>query len=245
MAFAAHGDRRRMLLSKKPAGSSTSITVDLWQTFEFDTISGANFDANDNTSTGSWSVTDTGAQLSTSSTGQKSFTSLINGSSDSGTRGMAKVYTSAATASPTFDIGSGNTKANVSHSFWFRYSGNPTINKRVSLLYGTSTECLRADFQYLTDTIGFNGGANSNGVALSENTFYRIEIDFTQNATCYGRVYSVMDAQVGDEFTATGANQAMRYWQIFGSAEAVDSGITLYWDNLIIDWTDATYPLGP
>lgn len=245
LAANAQERRRAVTVPLRASGGGSSITADFWQTFEFATVNGSNLDSNDGTSTGTWSVTDASGLLSTSTTGQQSFSSLINGLSDSGTRGLARSYSSTATATPTFDIGSGNTKANVSHSFWFRIEGNPTVNKRLSLLYGTSVECLRVDYQYSTDTVTFNGGANSNGVALSQSTFYRCEVQFNQNATCYGRVYSTVGAQVGNEFTVTGANQAWRYWQIYGGNELADAGITFYWDNVLFDWTDATYPLGP
>lgn len=246
VVFSATADRRRMLMSNRPAAAAAGITADLYQTFEVSSITGPNLDASDNTSTGSWSVTDGSALLSTSATAEQALLNPINGSLDTGhTNGMARSFSATATATPTFDIGAGNVKTAVSAGCWFRYSGNPTVNKRIMLLYGTSAELVRVDFQYATDTVTFNGAATSNAVALAENTTYWIGVNANKNGTSYLGVYSVIGAQIGNTVTVTAANQDWRYWQTFGSSEISDSGVTFYWDDLAINWSSPTFPFGP
>lgn len=50
---------------------------------------------------------------------------------------------------------------------------------------------------------------------------------------------------VGNEVSGTAGNEVIRY-VILGapSSESADNSIETYWDDLLVGWTDSTYPLG-
>jgi len=95
-----------------------------------------------------------------------------------------------------------------------------------------------------TKTVGFSGGSN-NGVALVTDTWYWITAKIVKNSTSYISVYDTTRTLVKTEVTGTAANQDTRFISLGrGLNETADNSILVYWDDLVLDWTDATYPLG-
>ena len=96
------------------------ITADLWQTFEFDTLSVANLEANDNCSEGSWTISNSASRVTITTAAEKQAPSPINGVNDVGTRGLG--YTNSGTAYQPgyvrYTFASGKSTG-LSWGFWF------------------------------------------------------------------------------------------------------------------------------
>ncbi len=230
------------------SNSRNNYVVNLWQTFEFTNPTIVNLEANDNNAVGAWLTNDASLLITTSTTGENGLLSLVNGSSDSGhTRGLSKSHTANDFSYVQFDLGAGNTKANISVGSWFKFVGpTPNVAKRIFTFDYASGTVLNVDMLGTTKCVGFTSGANSNGVALVSGNFYWITAQINQNATSYVRVYDSTGTIVGSESTRTAANQAVRYVSLGSTVtETADNSIVVYWDDLVIDWTTFTYPLGP
>lgn len=222
-----------------------NYVVDLWQTFEFTSPTTVNLDANDNTSIGSWSTNDVSLLIATSITGERALLGTVNGNSDSGhTRGLSKSHTANDTANVQFDLG-GSAVATLSAGVWFKFVGpTPNVNKTIFDFSNSGGEIIEVAMEGTSKMVGFSGGGN-NGVALVSGTFYWITAKITQNATSYVKVYDTTGAQVGTEVSATAGNQTIRYITLGDTLnETADNSIVTYWDDFLLDWTDATYPLG-
>lgn len=224
---------------------SVNTTADLWQTFEFTDPTVANLTANDNTSTGTWLTNDNTVLISTSTTGERALLGTVNGSADTGhTRGLLKSHTANDTANVQFDLG-GSAVATISAGVWFKFVGpTPNVNKTIFDFSNSGGEIIEVAMEGTTKMVGFSGGSN-NGVALVSGNFYWITAKVTQNATSYVRVYDTTGALVGTEVSATAGNQTIRYISLGDTLnETADNSILTYWDDFVLDWTDATYPLG-
>jgi hypothetical protein len=90
-----------------------------------------------------------------------------------------------------------------------------------------------------------NDGTYSDPINLTVNTWYWVTIKAVQNDTCYMRAYNEDHDQVGNEVTVTGEDKTCQYL-FFGNVTAPawdDTGLNIDWDDLVIDYTDATFPL--
>lgn len=236
---------QNLFLNPRPA-TTQDFTVDLHETFQFTDPTQANFEANDVPATVTWTTNDVaGILITTSTTAERATLSTFNGVADTGTRGLARSYASTSAAWPEYNIGSD--KTDVSFGFWFRYTGDPTADKRIfTTLNAGGSDVVILVYQRVTDTVTWLGGANSNGVALTTDTHYWITGDITRNATTTARIYNTSGTQVGTDFDVTAANNAIRRVELFNdAAQLADSGISIFLDDFVMDWTDATFPLGP
>ena len=59
------------------------------------------------------------------------------------------------------------------------------------------------------------------------------------------RVYDTSENLVGSEQTCTGKDNDWRYlnFGLLGNLDMSDTNVNFYWDAIVADWTDATYPL--
>ncbi len=231
------------------AGGSNFV-ADLWQNFEFDTpVNQAAWDtaleANDSSSL-LWSVSSDVTLLSTGTSGEQATVSTVNSTEDTGTRGVARVYTSSLVNNFEFNTGADKTEA--SFGMWFKYSGTTSLNKIFFRVFNAGGSGV-ADVRLLTSSkyiqIDSTTTAN-NGAALSADTFYWITLKAVRNGTSLLSVYDTSGSLVGSEASITSANNAIRRVSIFDyNPGGSDSGVTLYIDDVVYDGTDATYPLGP
>lgn len=224
---------------------SVNTTADLWQAFEFTDPTVANLDANDNTSTGTWLTNDNTVLMSISTSGERALTGTINGSSDTGhTRGLRKSHTANDTANVQFDLG-GSAVGTISAGTWWKFVGpTPGASKCILLFAYSGGTVAEVVMNITTKTVGFSGGSN-NGVALVTDTWYWITAKIVKNSTSYISVYDTTGTLVGTEVAGTAANQDTRFISLGrGLNETADNSILVYWDDLVLDWTDATYPLG-
>lgn len=230
---------------------NNNVTVDMWQTFEFTNPTTANLDANDNTSTGAWITNDSSLLISISTSGERALFGTINGSTDTGhTRGLLKSYTANDFAYVQYDLGAGNTKSTISVGAWVKYVGTTlNVDKTLFEVASASTVVasvvIRGNLIGPAKRVGFLNGTDTT-TALTSDVFYWVTAQITRNGTCYVKVYDTTGTLVGTEATVTGADQAIRYVSLGKiTSDTADNSVLVYWDDFVIDWTDATYPLGP
>lgn len=228
------------------------ITVDLWQDFEFATLNTTNLAANDHVTGGTWTITDPNSRLSTSTSAEKVSPGTFSGNSDaSGARGLR--YESPVDFQEgivTYEYAS--THATVSFGFWFKFPAE----------YVGSFEGGQPDIIYVENALGTNelyvklwddGSSHlvlftaeagySTNVNVSPDTWYWITVKYSTTHTM--RVYDEAGAQVGTEKTRTGSAQVSTQASLGNLIGDEGGGGPFDYDDWVMDWTDATFPLGP
>jgi hypothetical protein len=226
---------------------SASTTVNLWQDFEFDTVSDANLAANDHCADGTWVVTDAGGKLSTSTSGESATLTSINGSADSGTRGLAYDHTGGTAARATYTFASSKTSAAVSYGFWYK---SPPISSNVGdwalmssgSAAGSSTATLQIERESGTLHVRVFGSDVPAYTNITANTLYWMTIKIQRGATCSLSVYSAVGSLVATS-SCTG-NDVDQERFVLVTAQTRDISGTAYFDDLIVDWSTAAFPLG-
>jgi len=217
------------------SGTDPSFTYDVWVDFESNTdCTDAQIDATDHTAVGSWS--NTVGNLGCVSTAAKVHGDKgAAGAAAAGGVGRLKYILPAS-------IGA------ASLGFWFKsgsgYAGWGVANQ-IILVVILEDESLF----YLGE--GTNSGTNArelygtgaDAITISDSTWYWITVGCTQNDVCEWALYNTSDAQVG----ATQENAIGNYYidSIQIGSESGISATDLYYDDLVMDFTDATFPLGP
>ena len=84
---------------------------------------------------------------------------------------------------------------------------------------------------------------DSNVITVSDNTWYWVTFQWTSGGTCQLAVYTTAGAQVGSTLSATGAAGSVGKW--WWGTYGISSSTATYFDDIHIDTTDATFPLGP
>jgi hypothetical protein len=87
------GDKRGSSAPPRSSVQFTTTTFDMWQTFDFDTLSVANLDANDHSNEGAW-VVDNDGEASMSASGERAAPAAFNGQQDPGGYGPKYEYLS-------------------------------------------------------------------------------------------------------------------------------------------------------
>lgn len=231
------------VLSGKPP-STAVLTVDFWEDFEFATLNTASLAANDHNAGGTWSLTDASTLLSTHASGQKATISTINGSATTGSYGLKRdgsASTAAAYAQYQFAIAPDTTA--VSYGFWY-YIPSSGGDYSAEIAYFYNVVGVRARNIAGVYSIRWD---DSTGIITvpAADAWYWVTAKVTRNATCYLRVYDSTGVQVGSETTFAGRNNSQAYLMIGNiNAATATTGIA-YWDNVVVDYTTATFPLGP
>lgn len=228
------------------------ITVDLWQDFDFTTLDTTNLGTNDHATGGTWTITDPNSRLSTSTSAEKISTGLISGNSDSGgTRGLR--YDSPA------DFNAGvvayeyaSTHTTISFGFWFRFpaeyvgtfeGGQPDI-LYVENALGTNELYVKLTDNNQGQLILFTAEAGgSTTIDVEPDTWYWITAKYSTTHSL--RVYDVDGTQVGAEKTRTGSAQASTIASLGNLIGDEGGGGPFDYDDWVMDWTSATFPLGP
>jgi hypothetical protein len=239
-----------------------NLVVDVWEDFDFTTLSVANLGADDHTSACTWTITDASSRFSMATNAERLLQGTINGLSDSGgTRGLSYDTNIADTTGLVTCAFSNRT--NVSFGFWwFAPSGiagsfgeHDIFAMETDL--GTDDPFLKyADQEQGTGTgvrlhifcplQGYTTGVRLDTVAL--DTFYWVTVIWTQN-TANGfkmRVYDVNGTLIGaEQLRNTPASDNLINMQIgtvIGGPQFVGS---LRYDDLLADWTNHVFPIGP
>lgn len=87
-----------------------------------------------------------------------------------------------------------------------------------------------------------NAVTDVTGPTLSENTWYRVEVDCSRNATSTLRVYSIGGSQVGSDVTLTAADVAFSYMML-GKQSASTGAASLWMENITYS-AAGTFPIG-
>lgn len=232
------------------------ITVNLWQDFNFDTLTVENLAANDHSTSGSWSIIDLNSRLSTNSAAEKVSSGTINGNLDqSGTHGM--VYESPAAFDPARIIYQFSTrKATASIGFWFKFpaeyvgsfeGGQPDILVVRNIL-GTNELYVKLTDNNAGNIYLFTVESNYSGnIPVDPDTWYWITVVYGPT-THRLRVYDEEGNQVGSEQTRPGAGAEFEEASTVSLGSLIGDnggGGPFYFDDLVMDWSDATFPLGP
>jgi hypothetical protein len=250
-ACMAAGYYRQMLMLPRAAGGTApaSITVDMWQDFEFDgSITAASLNSNDHTSAGSWSVSADQSPVWTTTSDEKTTTSSINSTADTGTRGMRRSFTNAATSYVQYNLPS--TKTNISVGFWWRAPDTPSWAGGNKIVYAYPVATVKFTQQgaasqpkILLAAGGTDGTVSS---ALTPNNWYWITAKFVRNGTCSCTVYDSAGAAIATQpGDVTGLNNAIENTLIGDNNAHIAANTFSSIDDVVVDYTDATYPLGP
>lgn len=236
----------------KPAvGGVGNIAADFWMTFESNSdCSAAQLDTSDGVAGANWDTTvDSEGRLNCTST-DADYTSpwTINSTADTGTKGLSVDLAGSAAARIVFYSPSQHNSTSV--GFWYR---TPTGfgNFDAQQFFSCSDQAVN-----YTAPLNFGGdgtstryinwaSGGSGGIAVSAGTWYYVTMQYVRNSTSSLSVYDTSGNQVGSTSTKSiGDFQIGRY--MWGSVVATTvSGAVAYFDNLCIDWTDATFPLKP
>ncbi len=225
-----------------------NISASFWLPFEFDTLTTANLEANDN-SGGTWVLNNTRNLLGISgSVAQFTNTGSVNYIFDPGTRGLAYNVNG---------LAGGGAASNM------RFAAPVGVNKFSMRFYyyapSINTYNYYGIFRGLNGSgFGFTGNgqvryfknpslAFENVPFTTENAWYRLEIYWERGVSEILSVYNTANQLVGTS-QGTGGTDGISFFEFF--YENSTNGPTgapsnAYMDNLIIDWRDAVFPLGP
>lgn len=232
----ARGFSTMLVGGAAPAGASMNA-VNMSRGFEVDPSS--------RTDSASWTITDTASLIDNLATAQK----------HSGTYSMSILGNSTTEATQRYDTGA--TRTPISISLWFyapsSSSGDDMIRAVQFGASSTGTLGCRVNWQKTSGAYRFVlSAAYDNGVATiftganrTANAWYRMEILFTQNGTTSVTIYDEANALLEQISAQRGLNNASRYLIIGKWSNATTGWGTLYYDELGIDYNDATTPLSP
>mgnify|MGYP000871473912 CR=1 FL=1 len=230
--------REGQVVASGGAPACTSITVDYWQDFELSAISTAQLEAHDNNACSScWTITDNGG-LSVSASGESTMDTCPGGSSDSGSNGLALLWSGRPDSSVTLNISTA--KANLSGGFWVKTVDVPSWSGGIILIsLQDSTSTTRASLINKRD-----GGTNAQKLGTytcSTDTWYWVAWEYVQNDYFYYEIYSADGTQVATDSASVG-DYTIKFIKLF-NRPATDAEITSYMDDVVVDVTDATHPL--
>lgn len=234
--------------------------ADLWQTFEFDTLTTGNLDANDNIGVGTWTINDPSSRLSMSASGERTALVPFDGVSDTGTRGMGYTNSGNSYESGCIRYAFSSYKTNLTTGFWLYVPSGMTgfwaehdiltINTLVS---GTDSYLKLGDptgsEMRLRSFIYGSGGYSAGYVVLPVNNWYWIAVDYHNNGALIFSVYNSAGALVGSvDHTAQGLtpNDSLKEMWLGSLIGASSSGMsgTMYFDDWVADWTTPVHPIG-
>jgi hypothetical protein len=184
-----------------------------------------------------WTETDTGSLLDDVDATQ----------AHSGTNSMSVAFDGDTDAYQTYDIGSN--KTDISISFWFYTGAGPEgdVNAVIgSFGQAVGTTTIRVYYQKASGVYHFGLRGTSfcwGDAGVTANNWYRLEVDVTQNNTSTLYIYNAAGAEV-DNVSCTANDNGVRYL-FFGHIGSSPGWSTFYFDDLGIDYTDATTPLSP
>lgn len=185
-----------------------------------------------------WSETDASGKLSQSATAVYE-----------GTNGMLYDYTGAADAYITYDTGADRTALSV--GFWFRM---PAYTAWAGLGLIMSVRSSGAEDQVIRLSAGRNSGTNAyeiaaraNGgsfttaIGLAASTWYWVTVKLVNGGDISLSVYNTAETLIATQTVACGAFSG-RYVSV-GAYSAFSATANAYWDNIVIDYTTAAFPL--
>jgi len=216
-----------------PGGAACmSVTVDEWQQLE------------SVPTTGNWALTGTGT-LSAASAAENATLSCPGGTTDTGTNGMSVDLTA---TSESYITRTFTAKTSASTGFWINLAVYDNWKDVVFFKAWDGSKNimrLKVTRDNTTTTMAFVDGTPSGSVTLSHATWYWVSIQIVKNSTSTVSVYGATGTLIGSA-TATAANfDITKFSYGLLIADAQSAGRKMYIDDILLDITDATHPLGP
>lgn len=229
-------------------GAGPTITADLWQTFSNATLDTTNLAAEDSIADGTWSIVDSATRLSNSTSGQQAFTSTVNSTTDTSTRGLAMDVSGTEQSSIGYVWNTAQTAGPVSFGMWVK---TPTSCPGEAVIEFFSTN---GNSDYVMKVGIYNDGANltfrvrgdgswTDTATISNSTWYRIEIVSQSSSTCTFKLFSAANSQIGSTISVTGYDTTQISFGIGTGPHVAGTGI-MYFDNLVAK-TNSSAALGP
>lgn len=187
-----------------------------------------------------WTETDTASLLDDVDSGQ----------AHSGTNSMVVLGNATTEAHQIYDTG--ETRTDISISVWIYApdsSGGDDSPRLVQFgASSTGTYGMWAGFRKASGAYYFiargAGDIVAGTTSITANAWYRLEIDYTKNDTSTVKVYNTAGSLL-DTVSITATNNASRYLFLGKIANSTTTWGSFYFDDLGIDYTDATTPLSP
>lgn len=254
------GTSVNFVVGNDAAVAPLNITADVWQDFNFTTLNTTNLDSNDHfATTGRWSITNPSSLLATSTTAEKALLSTVNGQTTAGgTRGIT--YNCNASGVAGFcQFNHVSAKLNVSYGFWFKFDSGfvSTFTEHDILTVQTTLGNKNIYIKAADGNVGsgiqsihiFNpADSYSAGIIVVPNTWYWVNVSYADNnaSGMKLRVFNDVGTQVGIENTRSTDADSGVINAVIGSLIGGNPFVgTLFFDNFIIDETNARYPFGP
>lgn len=224
-----------------------SFTYDFWLDMEACTadanLSTTELASSDNVSGGSWTKTDAGNSLTATTASEDAGHTWTT---DTGAKGMA-VALGGTTAYVEYTPAASHNSVSV--GFWIKtgnydsWNGGPTV---VDLYDVANGESVRVQDSRNAGTNARNMcvlSATSPCFTVSDNTWYWFTFSYIRNSTSSYALYDSSGAQVGTTGTYTARDYAVTSVRIGNTNAHSKSGVSVYLDDIAIDWTDSTFPL--
>lgn len=233
-----------------PVVDCTSLTVDMWQDFEFDAAAGHVGDStylpdNDHCSSGTWAVSDANSVLSISTSGSRTFTKCPGGVTDNGTRGLAYDHTGNYVA--YIEYTKASVSSPVSVGFWVKLPATiPTWCYSYSILtmnsIGLSVAVGRND---QSAYMQLQASTNGTAVSVTAGSWYWVTVQ-ANGGDSYISIYdSSLNSLITNDHASSSGNSVnvIRVGATANSSSSI-AGVT-YIDNLVINWADGSFPITP
>lgn len=146
---------------------------------------------------------------------------------------------------------SGGERTAASIGFWFR---GPSIGSNADVVIAgvsiaTDTNNVRIYYTRVTGPVyrlRLRGtGFSANVKTVQPNTWYWVTLNYVKNDTCTLRVYGTdtVEIDAATSVTCTANNNVCNYFAFGARGGATDEDIENWFDDIVIDWTDSTFPL--
>lgn len=232
------------------SSSVNNITADVWETFEFSGAypTKALLEANDNNASCTWTVVDTNATIALTNVveAQKTNITTIGGVSDGGTYGLMMTSTGGVSYIRC-NIPSAVDNISVRVAIYV-----PSLSGASSSIYflkfydGSGNAAGAIQYAHATTEyrLGFN--ATTEYVVTPPDTWYWVTFKYVKLGTCSVNVYNSSGTLVGScTHTDTTNKQAANIRLGVITAAVVFTEAIFYFDNLVVDYTSATFPIVP
>jgi hypothetical protein len=232
------------------SGTFPYIPYDMYIDFEHDTVGAAmnatELAASSHGAAGAWSVLDPSNLLTTQSAAQEPSNALTG---DTGNRGMAYSLANGGAGNIQWSLPA--SQSTFSFGLWYK-TGQPgpwVEGPHLVTLYNWGA----GNLLRLSDERSSGNNARQirvspldNAVTVTDNTWYWLTMKWTQHGAGTFNVYDTSFNLVGSvNFTDTFNSPAQAILLGNTSPTPGQPGITTYYDDFIIDYTDANFPLLP
>jgi hypothetical protein len=260
------GSATIMATSGSITGSTTftvtaipTVDVDMWQTFDFDTLSVANLDANDHSNEGTW-VVDNDGEASISASGERATPAAFNGQQDPGGYGLKYEYLSG-TLPKNGCIGYyfASNKSAFTAGFWLYVPEEVGVYGEHDVFTINPFNAAEGTYIKLGDTWtgtdmrlmifqAYNGGYSNITVLLYPyNHWYWISISYVQNGdvkvSAYDENLNFVGEVIHQNMTVNVPINNVWIGSLIGPSETGMHKV-LYWDDFVLNWTNPRYPIG-